>query len=96
MKFHAFALLAAPALMLTACGDDAAPAGDDALTETQMDEVEVIDGTISDDMVDLDRSAATDVPDESVTEDGDEASTDTGDADDGGEDDGEEGASGEE
>lgn len=83
MKFHTLALLAAPALMLTACGDDAEPAGGDALTETQMDEVEVIDGTISDDMVDIDRSAATDVPDESAADDADEAGADTSDTDDG-------------
>lgn len=41
-------------LSLTACsGDDTLPE-EDKVTETRMDEVEVIDGTISDDMADVD------------------------------------------
>ena len=80
MKLPIAPLFAAPAVLLAACGEDPAPAGDDAVTETQMDEVEVIDGTISDDMVDLDRSEAVDVSDEDApseeSADGAEESTD--------------------
>ncbi len=42
------------ALSVVACsGDPEAPEAD-TITETRMDEVDVIDGTISDDMVDVD------------------------------------------
>lgn len=42
------------ALSITACsGDPEAPEAN-TVTETRMDEVDVIDGTISDDMVDVD------------------------------------------
>ncbi|MEO9600956.1 hypothetical protein [Parasphingorhabdus sp.] len=51
--FPKMAAAAVLALSISACSDNEAPdAGD--VTETQMDEVDVIDGTISDDMVDVD------------------------------------------
>jgi len=53
IKFTRIAAAAAVALTISACsGNDAPDAGD--VTETRMDDVDVIDGTISDDMVDVD------------------------------------------
>ncbi|MEH6827162.1 hypothetical protein [Parasphingorhabdus sp.] len=53
IKLTKIAAAAAVALTITACsGNDAPDAGD--VTETRMDDVDVIDGTISDDMVDVD------------------------------------------
>ncbi len=52
-KFARNAAAAAVALTISACsGNDAPDSGD--VTETQMDDVDVIDGTISDEMVDVD------------------------------------------
>ncbi len=41
-------------LFLSSCSDDAELPESDEVTETRMDEVDVIDGTISDDMTDVD------------------------------------------
>jgi hypothetical protein len=52
-KFPTIAAAALIALTVSACsGNDAPDAGE--VTETQMDDIEVIDGTISDEMVDVD------------------------------------------
>ena len=40
-------------LLLSACGGDA---GDNKVTETQMDDLDSIEGTISDDMINTDQS----------------------------------------
>ena len=57
-------------LALAACsGGEEAPEADN-VTETQMNDVDVIDGTISDDMIDIDSQK------EEVPEDGDEESSD--------------------
>jgi len=54
------AAIALVSLTIAACsGDKDAPEADD-VTETRMDEVDVIDGTISDDMVDVDTETAGD------------------------------------
>lgn len=61
---------------LAACsGDPEAPEAD-TVTETRMDEVDVIDGTISDDMVDVDAQATGDelAEGESSDEDSEESS----------------------
>jgi len=58
-------------LSLAACSGNDAPDAD-KVTETQMDEVDVIDGTISDDMVDVDtikQADATGTEDESKSDD---------------------------
>lgn len=47
-------------LTITACSDDAEAPEADTVTETRMDEVDVIDGTISDDMVDVDAEKTAD------------------------------------
>lgn len=53
IKFTRIAAATAVALTISACsGNDAPDSGD--VTETRMDDVDVIDGTISDDMVDVD------------------------------------------
>ena len=46
--------IALTALVLTSCSDDAELPETDNVTETTMDEVDVIDGTISDEMTDVD------------------------------------------
>lgn len=66
------AALSLLALAVTACSDDSAAPEADAVTETKMDEVDVIDGTISDDMVDVDTQKS-DSQTEEATEDGDES-----------------------
>ena len=53
------AAAAALGLAISACSGNDAPESE-AVTETQMDDVDVIDGTISDDMVDVDTIKATD------------------------------------
>ena len=58
-KMTNISALAAFALLTSACSGEGAPDADD-VTETQMDDVEVIDGTISDDMVDVDAQANAD------------------------------------
>lgn len=53
-KFPSIAAAALMALTVAACSGSEAPDADE-VTETQMDDVDVIDGTISDEMVDVDR-----------------------------------------
>ncbi|MEO9469451.1 hypothetical protein [Parasphingorhabdus sp.] len=48
------------ALLLTSCSDDAELPETDNVTETTMDEVDVIDGTISDEMTDVDAEETAD------------------------------------
>jgi len=68
-NFSKIAAIAFAPLAIAACsGDKDAPEADD-VTETRMDEVDVIDGTISDDMVDVDTETAGDALVEGV-EDG--------------------------
>ena len=52
-KFPKMAAAALLGLSIAACSGNDAPDADN-VTETQMDDVDVIDGTISDDMVDVD------------------------------------------
>ena len=49
-----FASVSILAIALAACSDSSDAPEADNVTETQMDDVEVIDGTISDEMVDVD------------------------------------------
>lgn len=58
-KFPGLAAAAAVALTISACSGNEAPDANE-VTETQMDDVDVIDGTISDDMIDVDTIRATD------------------------------------
>lgn len=57
------------AILLTACGGDPAPPEDNKSTDTKMEAVDVIDGTISDDMVDLDTADTADSADANATGD---------------------------
>lgn len=52
-KFSRMAAAALISLAISACSGNDAP-DSDKITETRMDDVDVIDGTISDDMVDVD------------------------------------------
>ena len=52
-KFLAVTTAAALALTISACSGNDAPDSDN-VTETLMDDIDVIDGTISDEMVDVD------------------------------------------
>lgn len=52
-KFLAVTTAAALALTISACSGNDAPDSDN-VTETRMDDIDVIDGTISDEMVDVD------------------------------------------
>ena len=45
-------------LFLASCSDDAELPESDEVTETRMDEVDVIDGTISDDMTNVDTASS--------------------------------------
>ncbi|GAA0469648.1 hypothetical protein GCM10009096_08220 [Parasphingorhabdus litoris] len=56
-------------LSLAACSDDPEVPEAETVTETRMDEVDVLDGTISDDMVDLDEEKT---GDESAEDEGSE------------------------
>ncbi|MFT6009742.1 MAG: hypothetical protein ACI9TB_002986 [Parasphingorhabdus sp.] len=59
LKYSRIAAAALLSLTIAACsGNDGPDAGD--VTETRMDDVDVIDGTISDDMVDVDTIQKTD------------------------------------
>lgn len=59
-KLTLMASITALAIATTGCsGDKTAPEADN-VSETQMDEVDVIDGTISDDMVDVDSQESQD------------------------------------
>ncbi|MGB5484404.1 hypothetical protein [Parasphingorhabdus sp.] len=66
-KFSRLAGAAALALTISACSGNDAPDAND-VTETQMDDVDVIDGTISDDMVDVDTIKAIDETGEETTD----------------------------
>ena len=66
-KFPKIAVLAAVALSFSACSGNEAPDADD-VTETQMDDVDVIDGTISDEMVDVDTMQAEDATGDNAAE----------------------------
>lgn len=74
-KFTKLAVAAAVALTITACSGNEAP-DENEVTETQMDDVDVIDGTISDEMVDVDTIKAEDSTGDNAAElpDGQEAS----------------------
>ena len=47
-------------ITLAACSGEADTPESDAVSETRMDDVDIIDGTISDDMVDVDSQASGD------------------------------------
>ena len=73
IKFAHVASLVLISSMISACsGDNEAPEADNT-TETRMDEVDVIDGTISDDMVDVDTQQSTDSLADGEAVEGDEA-----------------------
>jgi len=78
-KFARIAAAAAVALTISACsGNDAPDSGD--VTETQMDDVDVIDGTISDEMVDVDTIKEVDATGESSDKKEENASADESDS----------------
>ncbi|WP_417590577.1 hypothetical protein [Parasphingorhabdus sp.] len=66
-KFTRLAAATAFALTISACSGNEAPDPDE-VTETQMDDVDVIDGTISDEMVDVDTMQAVDATGEETTD----------------------------
>ncbi len=67
-KMIATSILLVAALSVSACsGDPEAPEAE-TVTETRMDEVDVIDGTISDDMVDVDAQPTGEEPAEGSDE----------------------------
>lgn len=66
-SFPRLAAAAAVALSISACSGNEAPEAD-AVTETQMDDVDVIDGTISDEMVDVDTIKAVDATGEETAD----------------------------
>tara|TARA_R110000765_G_scaffold354310_1_gene444414 strand:+ start:177 stop:443 length:267 start_codon:yes stop_codon:yes gene_type:complete len=69
-KFTRLAAATAVVLTISACsGNEAPDAGE--VTETQMDDVDVIDGTISDEMVDVDTMQAVDATGEEATDSAD-------------------------
>jgi len=55
-KSTATIILLAASIALTACSNNPSQDDDGKITETRLDNVEVLDGTINDDMVDLDSS----------------------------------------
>ncbi|MEH6791929.1 hypothetical protein [Parasphingorhabdus sp.] len=59
IKFSTIAAAALIASSVAGCSGNEAPDSED-VTETRMDDVDVIDGTISDDMVDVDTIQQTD------------------------------------
>tara|TARA_R110001606_G_scaffold130454_4_gene265892 strand:- start:6343 stop:6615 length:273 start_codon:yes stop_codon:yes gene_type:complete len=70
IKCTKIATAAAVALTISACsGNDAPDSGE--VTETQMDDVDVIDGTISDEMVDVDTIKEVDATGEETTDSSD-------------------------
>ncbi len=71
-KFLTVTTTAALALAVTACSGNDAPDADN-VTETQMDDVDVIDGTISDEMVDVDTIKETDATGDEKGEASDQA-----------------------
>lgn len=73
-KFSRFISMAVATMALGACSGETDAPESDNVTETQMDEVDVIDGTISDDMVDLDTQQSTDaMEEEEKSADGEDA-----------------------
>ena len=66
-SFPRLAAAAAVALTISACSGNEAPDAD-AVTETQMDDIDVIDGTISDEMVDVDTMKDVDATGEETAE----------------------------
>lgn len=72
-KFSSIVATALIALTISACSGNDAPEGGE-VTETQMDEVDVIDGTISDEMVDIDTIQEVDA---TGAEEADESGDDT-------------------
>ena len=82
-KFSRIAAAALISLTISACSDNDAPDAD-KVAETRMDDVDVIDGTISDEMVDVDTMKAVDATGEETDESADkpkeEASETTADA----------------
>ncbi|ATW04661.1 hypothetical protein C8024_04445 [Sphingopyxis sp. BSNA05] len=83
ITFTRIAAVAVAALAVSACsGNDAPDSGE--VTETRMDDVDVIDGTISDDMVDVDTITEVDATGEETGDSSakkeDTASTATGDS----------------
>jgi len=58
--FTKLASISILALTVSACSDEATAPEADNVAETRMDDVDVIDGTISDDMVDVDASSSGD------------------------------------
>ena len=66
-KITRLGAIAAVALTISGCSGNDAPEAD-KITETQMDDVDVIDGTISDDMVDVDTIQTTDATGEEETD----------------------------
>ena len=53
-------VIAATLFSIAACSGDPETPDGDTVTETRMDEVDVLDGTISDDMVNVDEEQVTD------------------------------------
>ncbi|SIN90430.1 hypothetical protein SAMN02745824_2240 [Parasphingorhabdus marina DSM 22363] len=58
MSIKTASAILATSLFLVACSDDAELPESDEVTETRMDEVDVIDGTISDDMTNVDTASS--------------------------------------
>ena len=82
MKYITASITAIATLSLAACSSDDALPEEDQVTETRMDEVEVIDGTINDDMADVDTSKSGDqLADGEESEEESEAETSNDDAD---------------
>lgn len=78
-KFTRIATAAAVALTISACSGNDAPDSDD-VTETRMDDIDVIDGTISDDMVDVDTIKESDATSSETGSGDDSASADKSDS----------------
>lgn len=70
-KFSRITTAALIALTISACSGNDGPDSDD-VTETRMDDVDVIDGTITDDMVDVDTIQTADPTGEEETADADD------------------------
>ncbi len=62
------------AVAVTACSDEAEAPEANEVSETRMDDIDIIDGTISDDMVDVDSAASTDQPAEGEEESDEDSS----------------------
>jgi hypothetical protein len=62
------------AVAVTACSNEAEAPEANEVSETRMDDVDIIDGTISDDMVDVDSEASSDQPAEGDEESDEDSS----------------------